>query len=332
MAIRTGQKLKLLYIVDILNKYTDEEHPINASEICDRLYELGVSAERKSIYDDIEQLTLYGYDIIKTRTPRSGFFMASREFELPEIFLLCDAVKAAKFISAKKSRELIKKLENMLSVYDTEFTGNVYFDSADKTKNEELFYTIDKINRAIKEKKKIHCKYIIRELKSGKDIADRVKERNISPYALTWQDDHYYLIGNYDKYDNLIHLRIDRMKSVEITDIPSRHFSEVCDYTDNFNVADYVKKLFGMYGGTADEIELKCSKSILEYLIDKFSENVSITNVNDDTFNLTVTAIVSEALVTFIMNYGNKIEVIKPGYLKDMIIKRADEILNMYNS
>ena len=117
MAARRGQKLKLLYILDILRKYTDEEHPMNATDICKELEKLSVTAERKSVYDDIEQLIYYGADIIKTRVPKNGFYLGSREFELPEIFLLTDAVRAAKFISTKKTRTLISKLDSMLSVY-----------------------------------------------------------------------------------------------------------------------------------------------------------------------------------------------------------------------
>lgn len=331
MGIRTGQKLKMLYIADILKKYSDEDHPINATEICDKLASFGVTAERKAVYDDIEQLTTYGYDIIKTRMPRNGFFMASRELELPEIFLLCDAVKAANFISSKKSRELINKLEGMLSIYETSVSGKVYFDSDGKTKNEELFYSVDTLNRAIKERKKIQCKYMVRELSVGKEIGFKIRNMKISPYALTWQDDHYYLIGNYEKYDNLIHMRIDRMKTVEMLDESRRDFSEVCEYKDTFDVADYVKRLFGMYGGKSDLITLKCSKKIFESMLDKFSENVSITNVTDDSFCITASAIVSEALVTFIMNYGSQIKVVEPEYLKKMVTDKAQEVLSVYS-
>lgn len=332
MAARRGQKLKLLYIVKILTQLTDEEHPMSATEICERLAECGVTAERKSIYNDIECLVSFGYDIIFTRTPKNGYFLASREFELPEIFLLCDAVRTAKFISEKKTRELTAKLDGLISKYQSKRNiHGIYIDSSNKTHNEELFYNIDSINTAITEGKKIKFTYSKRVLQEGKNIITESKTRIVSPYAMTWQFDYYYLIGNYEKYDNLMNLRIDRIHSVEILDEPIRHFSEVSDYSDTFDVADYTKKLFGMFGGNTQEIKLRCSNKLLEQVTDRFGENIFITNVNEKTFDFTAKAAVSEGLVTWIMNYGDDIKVIKPDDLKQKIIDRADKILKIYN-
>ncbi|MEE1054016.1 MAG: WYL domain-containing transcriptional regulator [Acutalibacteraceae bacterium] len=332
MAARRGQKLKLLYIVKILTQLTDEEHPMSATEICERLAECGVTAERKSIYNDIECLVSFGYDIIFTRTPKNGYFLASREFELPEIFLLCDAVRTAKFISEKKTRELTAKLDGLISKYQSKRNiHGIYIDSSNKTHNEELFYNIDSINTAITEGKKIKFTYSKRVLQEGKNIITESKTRIVSPYAMTWQFDYYYLIGNYEKYDNLMNLRIDRIHSVEILDEPIRHFSEVSDYSDTFDVADYTKKLFGMFGGNTQEIKLRCSNKLLEQVTDRFGENIFITNVNEKTFDFTAKAAVSEGLVTWIMNYGDNIKVIKPDDLKQKIIDRADKILKIYN-
>ena len=332
MAARMRQKLKLLYIADILKKCTDEEHPINAVEICDKLAQFGVTAERKAIYDDIQYLIEYGYDIVKTRTPKAGFFLASREFEQPEICLLCDAVRTAKFISLKKTRELIAKLDSMQSEYqNNRRIDNVFIDASGKCKNEELFYVIDGISRAIKENKKISFKYITRTLKNGREVENVIKERKISPYAMTWQDDHYYLIGNYEKYDNLIHLRIDRMKSVEVLKEAARPFGEVSEYKDVFDVADYTKKLFGMFGGEAEDITLRCSISVLEQVIDRFGEEIFIKGVTDTNFDFSAKAVISNALVTWLINYGSDIKVLKPKKLCDMIAERAKTLINMYN-
>ena len=195
MAARRGQKVKLLHIIEILKKYTDEEHPLSASQICEKLESVGVTAERKAIYDDIECLINFGYDIVQTRVPKSGYFMGARDFELPEIYLLGDAVRTAKFISAKKTRELTSKLEGMLSCYQQREKG-IYIDSSNKTRNEEIFYNIDAIGHAIESHKKITFKYGMRSLYPNREIITTYKSRKISPYAMTWQDDHYYLIGN----------------------------------------------------------------------------------------------------------------------------------------
>ena len=330
MATRNGQKVKLLHIIDILRRESDEEHPLTANEICDALAVRGITAERKAIYSDMNALLDFGFDIIRAETPKRGFFLGSRELEEPEIFLLCDAVRAANFVSVKKSRELISKLEGMLSRYQTRRSGmGIYMDEDGKCDNEELFYTIDSIAESIENRHKLTFKYSVRRLEN-REIVTSVKEMKVSPYAMTWEDDHYYLIGNYDKYDNLLHLRIDRMHAVCETDEPIRHFSEVSDYKDSFDVADYTRRLFSMFGGETQEIELKCSKDILEQVADRFSDKIFIRNVTEDSFSFSAKAAVSEALVTWIMNYGDKIEALKPATLTRMIADRAERITRIY--
>lgn len=332
MGAGTLQRLKLLYLIKILECDTDENHPLSAPEICKRLAELGISAERKSIYDDIEALCLYGYDIIKTRSPKSGYFLGARDFETPEVYLLEDAVRTAKFISAKKTRELVAKLDGMLSRYQSRrLPDGIYIDSEGKCKNEEIFYTIDRIQCAIENRHKIILKYGVRILGDGNTIVTDVNERKISPYAMTWQDDHYYLIGNYEKYDNLIHLRIDRMRSVTETNEPIRHFSLVSKYDAFFDTADYTKRLFSMFGGDTERVEFRCDKSILEQVADRFGDNIFITRVTDTHFCFSAEVTVSQALVTHIMNYGNKMEVLSPQSLREMTLNRAKEILELYS-
>ncbi len=331
MAARTNQKMKLLYIIDILEKYSDEENPINATELCKKLEGLGVSAERKAIYNDIDTLIDFGYDIVKTRTPRFGYFLASRKFELPEVYLLSDAVRSAEFITPKKTRELIAKLDSMLSESQAKKREKgIYINGKIKCKNEEIYYNIDKISSAIEEKKKIKLIYCQRFLEEGKKIVIKEKILTVSPYALIWENDKYYLVGNNAKYDNLIHLRLDRIKKVEITEEKSRHFSEVSSYTEFFDVADYTAKTFNMYSGEIQEVELKCSKKILEQIIDRFSDEIFIYKVTDNTFSFSVKAVISQGLISWILQYGADIEVISPETLKNGVIKTVAEIKEIY--
>lgn len=328
---RRGQKVKLLYIIKILSELTDDEHPLSATEICEKLAAYDVTAERKAIYDDIECLISFGYDIIQTRTPKNGYFLASRDFELPEVFLLGDAVRTAKFISEKKTRELTKKLDNLVSKHQAKSNlRGIYIDSSSKTHNEELFYNIDSINSAIEQGKKIKFTYSKKTLKEGRQIATESKTRILSPYAMTWQFDYYYLIGNYEKYDNLMNLRIDRIRSVEVLDEPIRHFSQVSDYRDVFDVADYTKKHFGMFGGNTQEIKLRCNNKILEQVTDRFGDSIFITNVTDNSFDFTVKSAISDALVTWITNYSDAIEVLRPEDLRQKIVDRVEKILSVY--
>ena len=326
-----NNKLKLIYVLDILKKYSDEEHPLNSSDIAEKLSEYGIEAERKSIYNDISALEDYGCDIIKTGTPKKGCFIGDREFEIPEIYLLCDAVRSAKFISAKKSRELISKLHNMLSIHQAKRSKTrVFFAAEDKCDNEELYYNIDSISEGIEANKQIKFTYSLRTLDSSREITHKTREMTVNPYALTWQDDYYYLICNYTKYDNLLHLRVDRMSEVEVLKTSARHFSEVSEYTDFFDVADYTAKLFGMHSGELKEIELSCDTAIAEQVFDRFGENIFIKNKTEESFGFTVKAAVSDALVSWIVAYGTRLRVVKPDMLKNMVTKRAEDVLKLY--
>ena len=200
MAKKAGQKIRILFVLDILKRLSDEAHPITAEDICAELEKLGLEAERKAIYADISALGEYGFDIIKSGYPR-GFFLGAREFEEPEIYILADAVRTAKFISPAKTRELVGKLDSFLSVSRrAQREARVYFSADTKCENEEIFYSIDKISGAVASGKKIEFDYVSRRLSDDRTAEKAVKHMKISPYALVWRDDHYYVLGNYEKY------------------------------------------------------------------------------------------------------------------------------------
>lgn len=204
-------KLKTLLIYNILEKYSDEEHPLSTTDLISMLEEKGVKCERKSIYADIAALNDIGCDIITVTSPKRGFFMASRTFEIPEVMLLIDAVSSAGFITPKKTASLIEKLETLVSVEQAKtMKSQVYVDtSCAKCDNEEIYIIIDRLNNAIADEKKVKFVYRRRSV----DVQNRKKHTEktftVSPYALIWKDDHYYLVCNNQKYDNLMNLRID---------------------------------------------------------------------------------------------------------------------------
>lgn len=328
---RINGKLKILYIVDILRKYSDEQNPINATEICSYLSDYGIKAERKAIYDDIEHLIFYGYDIIKTRTPKAGFFLASRELEIPEIYLLTDAVQSAGFITPKKTRELMQKLGSMMSAEQARVRGkSTYIEYKNKCANEEIYITIDTVRQAIESGKKLSLKYLKRSIDKSRKIVTEEKQMKVSPYALMWVEDHYYLVCNNEKYDNLMHLRLDRMKTVRILDEPFRHFSEVSAYKETFNIADYAGKTFNMFGGELKEIELLCSIKILDQVLDRFSDSLYIRDVGEDKFRFSHNALISEGLIGWILQFGEDIEVVSPKELREQIKEKIDKIRKIY--
>lgn len=326
-------KLKLLYIVDILRKKTDENHYLAATEICDELSQLDIPAERKSIYNDIDILREYGFDIIHTGSKnRGGYFLGAREFELAELRLLSDAVQAANFISQKKTTQLVQKIESFASEKQAKILhSQVYVDNRPKCKNEEIYYTISLLDEAISAKVKVNFTYTKRRITEEFKTAKEEKSFTVSPYALIWSDDHYYLVCNNEKYDNLMHLRIDKIKHLEKTSLPARHFSEVSDYKNYFDSADYASKLFNMYSGEPKPVEFICNNDTLEPMLDRFGENVKIQKYDDEHFILRTNVASSEGLVAWIVQFGNRVKVKSPNDLIYSVKQKAAEILEIYD-
>lgn len=326
-------KLKLLYIVDILRKKTDENHYLVATEICDELSQLDIPAERKSIYNDIDILREYGFDIIHTGSKnRGGYFLGAREFELAELRLLSDAVQAANFISQKKTNQLVQKIESFASEKQAKILhSQVYVDNRPKCKNEEIYYTISLLDEAISAKIKVNFTYTRRRITEEFKTAKEEKSFTVSPYALIWSDDHYYLVCNNEKYDNLMHLRIDKIKHLEKTSLPARHFSEVSDYKNYFDSADYASKLFNMYSGEPKPVEFICNNDTLEPMLDRFGENVKIQKYDDEHFVLRTNVASSEGLVAWIVQFGGRVKVKSPNDHIYSVKQKAAEILEIYD-
>ncbi len=326
------QKLRLLYIIDILSKKSDEEHPISATQIMKFLRDdYGIDCERKTVYDCIECLNEYGYEIIKSQSPR-GYFMTPYYFEPAELRLLIDAVQSADFISAKKTKSLIKKFSSFASEYQYKrIEKQVYIDNRNKCSNENLFIVIDIISSAILARKQIEVVYRRRKIVDGKTARYEEKNMIINPYALIWANDHYYLVGNYSKYDNLIHLRIDRLKGVTVLDSYARHFSEVSSYINVFDIADYSNKHLSMFSGDIKPVEIICNNSMIEDFIDQFGEKVIMKPYDNENFIAKVDVAVTDGLVTWLMQYGEKVRVKSPKELKNMIIDKTKSILTIYN-
>lgn len=330
--VKLNQKLKLLLVLDLLLRESDEYHPVDIEKILLYLRNHGVVCERKSVYNDIGILKEFGYDILYTKTPKNGYFVATRDFEEAEIRLLCDAVQAANFISPKKSALLCEKILKLLSAPQAkEIKGQVYVENRPKSTNEEIYYTVDKLNRAIRNGKKVSLLYRRRIITEKSAVEYEEKTHTLSPYGMIWKDDHYYLVGNNIKYDNIMVLRVDRIRGLEVLETePIRPFSEVSPYKTYFDTADYAKTHFNMFTGTTERVELICRNALIESVLDRFGEDIHIVRVNDDKFKLTVDAAVSEGLVSWIMQFGGKMQVSKPKTLKKMVTDRASEIMKLY--
>ena len=324
-------KLKLLYLLDIFKNMTDEEHPMNAHELHDALLKYDINAERKSIYSAILELQIYGYDIVQTRKPKHGYFMGKRLFEMAEVRLFMDAVQAAKFISPEKSKEMIQKLLKSVSIYQAQtLNSQVYVYHRGKRENEGLFENIEIIHTAISRHQKIQVVYHQRK-SFTKDVSPSgSKTLIVSPYALIWSNDHYYLIGNNEKYDNIMHLRVDRMEEVCLLDARIRPFEEVSVYQGFFDAADYAQKTFNMFSGKQEIIEIRCKNEMLDEIIDHFGSNISIRASGDHHFLVRERAMISEGLVSWILQFGANVEVISPQSMRDQVTGKIMEMKQLY--
>lgn len=326
-----SSKIKTLLIFKYLNDYSDEYHPLSTTELIEMLNKDGINCERKSIYADVQTLNKIGFNIMTTFSPKRGYFMATRQFELPQVRLLVDAVTSAAFITPKKTSDLICKLETLVSKNQAdELISQVYIDSNAKCDNEEIYYVIDKLHDAIINKYKVTFQYRRRNIDKKNKRSYVNKDFKVSPYALIWKDDHYYLVCNNEKYDNLMNLRLDRIRKINPTEESVRPISQVSEYEKEFDVADYTSKMFNMFSGENSSVTLICDLNLREEIMDRFGSKIPLTAVDDDHFETTIDAALSEGLVTWIMNFGSRIKVKSPESLIDMIKKRAEDILEIY--
>ena len=321
------KKARIQLVLRYLEEQSDRLHPVSAAELISMLEKNGVSAERKAIYSDIAALCSVGVPI-ETGGKKHGYFIAERQFGIPEVCLLIDAVQSAEFIPAKKSRDLISRLEKQVSVHEAEtLRGRVCIDNRPKSTNDSLYSIIEALNTAISTRKKVELCYFKNVLgKNGLETAER--SFKVSPYSLLWDNDHYYLICNNEKYDNLMHLRIDRCRSARVTAEPWRHFSEVSEYSQRFDTADYARKVFNMFGGEVCRIDLECDKDLLDQVLDRFGREIMIRSLPDDTaFRFTADALISEGLVGWIMQFGGRVRCLSPKTLRDDLKKKAEDLL-----
>lgn len=324
-------KVKTLLVFKFLNEYSDEENPLSTSDIIDLLQKEGMFCERKSIYADIDALRKIGYNIVSVNAPKRGFFMAERKFQLAEVRLLTDAVSSAGFITPDKTKVLLDKLESLVSSNQAKkLVSQVYVDSNAKCDNEEIYYVIDALHEAINNKKMVKFTYKRRTIDKETRKAYTEKTFKVSPYALIWKEDHYYLVCNNDKYDNLMNLRLDRIRKISMTDEPCRPVCQVSEYKEDFDVADYASKMFNMFSGTSEQVKLLCSLDLREEIMDRFGAKIPLTAVDTNHFETTISAAVSDGLVSWIMQYGNKIKVIEPASLACQVKEKAKSIAKLY--
>lgn len=328
------QKQKLLYIMKFFTEKTDEEYGVTVADIIEYLDGYGIAAERKSIYNDIETLRDFGMDIVKTKVGKISLFsLASREFETQELKLLVDAVQCSKFITQKKSRDLIRKIESLTSENQAKaLHRQVIVANRVKTSNEEIYRNIDSINRAINSKRKISFFYTQWEInRTGVRKVVKVRRHDgmrylLTPKALTWDDENYYLIA-YDAGTELLkHFRVDKMEDIVVEE----ERADSAKAVNKFDLAAYTKQVFGMYGGELVNVKLRFDNSLIGVVVDRFSDKVFISPNSDGTFTVSAEVMLSPQFFGWLFSFGDKARLMTPKSAKDRFAAYLDEVTAVY--
>lgn len=330
MAKSGNQKQKLLYLYKILFENTDEEHPMTLADFIQELGRYGISAERKSLYADLQLLSDMGVDVVSEKRERFVYYIGQRRFQTAELKLLVDCIQASKFITPKKSMELIGKLEGLTSRHLAgQLRRQVYIADRVKAFNETIYYNVDFLHHAVSNCRKVrfhYYQYITGRLKKLKNDGAFY---TVSPYGLVYSDDNYYLVGHYPKHAGLSHFRVDRMADIAV--LEERAERPDTAVGGAFNMAEYTKKLFGMYHGETQMVQLLCPERLLHVVIDKFGEDVFLRAEADGNFIATVRVDVSPAFFGWLMTLGDAVRILSPPSVVQQWQAQLRCILKLYN-
>ena len=328
MAAGDNQKLKMLYLVKIFSEETDDSHALSLQEIVDRLEAYGVNAERKTLYKDFGELEKFGLEILSEQSGRNVLYhLATRRFELPELKLLVDAVQGSRFITEKKSRQLIKKLESLDSIHEAQrLQRQVLITGRIKAMNESIFYNVDMLHEAINADRQIRFQYFQWNVRREQELRHGGEWYRISPWCLLWDDENYYLVA-YDANDRKIkHYRVDKILCLSITDKPregKQQFKE-------FDAAKYTRSLFGMYGGKLTRVTLEGRSDMVGPLIDRFGKDITIQPIDDDTFTASVEVSASRHFIAWIIALGDGVRITGPKSLVEDMRAEAKRLAELY--
>ncbi len=327
MAKSPNQKLKLLYLVKYLMQHSDEDHPVSTANIIEELKRNDISAERKSIYDDIEALRNFGVDIIQVKGKNGGYYIGERDFELPELKLLVDSVQSSKFITQDKTYKLIKKIESLASVYDGQLLQRqVFVSNRVKSMNESIYYTVDVISDAITQNKKIRYQYFEYTVEKERRFRHGGAFYNVSPFALIWDDENYYMLAWDSDAGKMKHYRVDKMFKVSMTDIERDGIEEF----KKVDMSAYTKSVFGMFGGNEQKVKLRFANHLVGAVLDRFGRETIVIKDGEEHFTVSVNVVVSQQFLAWVFGFGEDAEIISPEEVRNEMQKQAEIIIKKY--
>ena len=328
MAKGSNQKLKMLYLTRIFLEETDEQHGLTMPQLIEKLQAYGVNADRKTLYMDMEELRTFGLDIISEQDGRKWYYyVGAREFELPELKLLVDSVQSAKFITDRKSGELIRKIASLASRHDAKkLQRQVFIAGRVKTMNESIYYNVDRLHEAIATNSQIRFKYYQWNVNKEMELRRDGQWYQTSPWGLMWDDENYYLVA-YNSADGTIrHYRVDKMLSIETVDERREGKQEFKE----FDMPRYTKSLFGMFGGEEKKVTIEASNDLVGVMIDRFGKDIIIVPEDEDHFSITVNVAVSEQFIGWIIALGENVKITGPDDVVKQMQQAAKRLTEQY--
>lgn len=320
-----NQKLKIFYILDYLQQNSHQEHPVRAAELLAMLEQQhNIICDRKTVYSDIQALQDYGVDIVSLPGKNGGYYIASRNFELPELKLLIDAVQSSRFLTEKKSRELIEKLCSQCSVYDARLMRrDVLVSGRVKSMNETIYYNVDAIQDAIAENKQITFRYFDFALDGSRKYRDR--DYQASPYGLCQDNENCYLLAHSPRH-GVTSYRVDRMSDIKLLEQPRTP----CPELTGKNLVEHANRLFQMYSGESATVKLRFHNSLINVVLDRFGRETMLIPDGEEHFVFTVNVAVSPMFLSWIIGFGAKAKILYPQSVIDACQAMCREALEQY--
>lgn len=319
-----GQKRKLLELARILLENTDEDHPMSTAEVIGALERLEIVAERKSVYDDMDQLRQAGLDIQNHKGKCPGWFIGEREFQLAELKLLVDAAQASRFLTARKSGALIAKLESLASIHQArQLHRQVYVAGRIKTMNESIYYNVDKLHSAIGANRVVTFRYFEYDMRKKKVFRREGKRYRVSPYGLIWDNENYYLAGWDAVKQDVRHYRVDKMSELTVTSMPR-------DMEHAVDMERYAQRHFSMFAGREAQIHLRCAAHMAGVVLDRFGHDVILVPDGEERFTVTLDVAVSPQFWGWLFGLEDNVEVLAPDWAVEEYKRRLANLAGLY--
>lgn len=324
-----NQKEKVLYVMRILLQETDEAHPLSTEEIIDKLGEVGIKAERKSIYSDVETLRSFGLDVHGTRGRSAGYYVGERDFELPEIKLLIDSVQSSKFITERKTMQLIRKLAGLMSVHEAALMKRqLYVKNRIKSMNESIYYNVDAIHQAIGEDKQIEFRYYSYTVTKEKKFRRNGRPYRVSPLALSWAEENYYLIAYEAEADKIKHFRVDKMDGIRVI----QQFRQGKNRLPEKEMGEYARKNFFMFGGEEQVVTMRFSNRMIGVVIDTFGKDVAVTSLDADHFQIRTSVAVSPQFFGWLFGLDGEAAITAPREVMDQFYEQLERVRSSFGA